>query len=426
MKRIAFIDLMFRWPPSGGSSLDIKEVASRLGQRGFEVKLFAPYFIDYLPRGLIESKPPFPVETIPFNKFTFNFYHLPKRMKEKVDKFKPDFVYIADGYNLKPYLVEAFKNYKTFLRFYAYEVLCITYNLINEKGENCDNNLFIDYNRCIRCKFPNNGVLKAFTKILMDRSVDPFYLLISQEFIGSLSFLSSYPEKIKSELSKANCIIVYNDYLKSLLHGTNNNIKIFPSGVDTKVFLPKSLGKNKKKIILMAGRTSFPPKGFSILRKACKELFKKRDDFLFYFTVDPEFEIGSLDEKEKNNFVFINWTPQDMLPVLYNSCDICVIPSTWREPFGITAIEAMACGKPVIASRIGGLEGIIEDWKSGFFIDPGNINSLINKLELLLDNEEMRIEIGREGRKRVEIRYDWDAIIDNLYMPLFKSVYATI
>src|SRR3990172_6037924 len=294
MKKIAFIDLMFRWPPSGGSSLDIKEVASRLQERGFCVKMFVPHFMDYFPRGLIEAKIPFPVETIPFNKYTFNFYHLPKRIKKRVDEFKPDFVYIADGYNLKPYLLSEFKNYKTFFRFYAYEILCITYNLINEKGENCDNNLFSDFSKCIRCKFPDNGVLKAFLNVLADKKNDPFHLLLAQEFIGSLSFLKNYPEFVKTALGSANCVIVYNKYLKSLLNNISSNIKVFPSGVDTKKFFPENTKKNKKKVILMTGRISYPPKGFSILRMACKELLRKRDDFLFYFTVDPEFEAGDL------------------------------------------------------------------------------------------------------------------------------------
>src|SRR3989338_4066742 len=421
-KKIAFIDLMFRWPPSGGASLDIKEVASRLRKRGFDVKLFAPYFTEYLPRGVIEAKPSFPVETIPFNKFTFNFYHLPKKIKKQVDKFKPDFVYIADGYNLKPWVLSAFSGYNTFFRFYAYEILCITYNLINEKGENCNNSLFLDYRKCIRCKFQNNGVIKAFAKILMNKKTDPFYLLLSQEFIASLSFLSSYPERVRSILKKTNGIIVYNNYLKSLLAGINENIMVFPSGVDTKTFKPEQKIKNRKKVILMTGRTSYSPKGFSVLRNACKELLRKRDDFLLYFTADPEFEINNLEEKEKNNFIFIDWVPQSRLPLLYNNSVICVVPSTWREPFGITAIEAMACGKPVIASKIGGLEEIIEDGKNGFFIEPGNVRSLMQKLEILLENEDMRIRMGEEGRKKAEREYDWDKIIDNFYMPLFKNI----
>ena len=421
-KKIAFIDLMFRWPPSGGASLDIKEIASRLQSRGIDVKLFIPYFTEYLPRGVIESKPPFPVETVPFNKFTFNFYHLPKAIKKHVDKFRPDIVYIADGYNLKPWLIPAFSEYKTLFRFYAYEILCITYNLINEKEENCNNNLFLDYKKCINCKFPDNGIIKAFAKILLNKKTDPFYLLLAQEFIGSLSFSNSYPERVKSLLKKAGTIIVYNSYLQSLLKEINPNIMVSPSGVDTNIFKPLNSGIRKKKVILMTGRISYPPKGFSVLRNACKELLKKRDDFLFYFTVDPEFEINDLDEKEKNNYVFIDWIPQERLPLLYSSSDICVVPSTWREPFGITAIEAMASGKPVIASRIGGLEGIIENGKDGYLVDAGNAQALMEKLELLLDNESLRVEMGTEGRKKAVARYDWDKIIDNLYMPLFKNI----
>ncbi|OGL41231.1 MAG: hypothetical protein A3C43_03695 [Candidatus Schekmanbacteria bacterium RIFCSPHIGHO2_02_FULL_38_11] len=423
MKKIAFIDLLFHWPPTGGSWLDVKEIASGLKKRGFDVKLFVPLFNEYFPRGKIEGTLPFQVTTIPFNRFTFNPYFLTKRIKKEIDVFKPNFIFLSDGYFLKPYLSNALREYPKIFRFYAYELICLNNKLFFDM-ENCENNFLANSGKCIKCQFPQDTPLKMLLKVILNHRKDehPFNrikLHRMQEFISSLAFSKKYPDILKKSLKEAKAIIVYNNFLKNLLSGINRNILVVPSGVDPESFYPEEIKKeDNKKIILMVGRLAEYAKGVPVLELAFKLLLAKRDDIKLCLTTDQYF---SLFHKrfQGDKFSLINWVNHEELASLYQKSDICVVPSVWREPFGITALEAMACGKPVIASKTGGLELIVEDGKTGFLFEPGNVEELMQKLELLLDDENLRNKMGEEGRKRAEELFSWDNIIEKYYLPLF-------
>lgn len=424
MKRIAFIDLMFRWPPSGGAATDLKEVISALSRKGYDVKLFVPEYENYLPRGRIDKELPFDIEKIPFNKYSFNRITLPQKFAAVVKPFRPDIVFIGDGYSMKPFLLGAFKDYKTIVRFYAYEVFCYTYNLINDREENCTNNIFLDMKECKRCKYPGFPIAKGFSEVYLnlDRSGDSFKLLNTQELLASGGFLPSYPRKVKKLLDQASEIIVYNEMTKSLLNGINDNVNVFPSGVDTGSFEPLNYKGRKEKVILMPGRISFKPKGFHIMEEVCRMLLEKRDDFIFLCTADEDMQIKKYNSPLDSHIVFLNWMDQSKLHIIYNSSDICVVPSTWYEPFGITAVEAMSCGKPVVASKTGGLEGIVEDGVTGYLVEPSDADGFYRALRELLDDDRKREKMGYEARKRAEVMYDWSVITDNNYVPLIEGI----
>lgn len=90
---------------------------------------------------------------------------------------------------------------------------------------------------------------------------------------------------------------------------------------------------------------------------------------------------------------------------LYQSSDIFVLP-TYAEAFGIAAVEASATGLAVIATRVGGLVDIVEDGRSGFLIDPGRLEALIEKLTFLVENQEARSQMGKIARARTEKLFD--------------------
>ncbi|MBI5375578.1 MAG: glycosyltransferase family 4 protein [Candidatus Schekmanbacteria bacterium] len=423
MKRIAFIDLMFMWPPSGGATTDLKEVITRFSECGYEVKLFVPDFPDYLPRGVIDESLPFPVEKINFNKYSFNKYTLPSRFRRAVEGFSPDIVFIGDGYNMKPMLLSAFEDYKTIVRFYAYEVFCYTFNLINNRGENCTNNLFLNIEQCKDCKYPGGSFFKALAGVYLNYNVnDLFYLLNTQEIFSSGAYSGSYQKTAKKLLGGASEIIVYNPFTKDLLNGISSNVNVFPSGVDTLRFMPGNKKKGEKTAILMTGRISYPPKGFKIIEAACRKLLETRDDFMLFCTADVDMTMDAIPKPFCDHIVFLNWMNQEKLPMLYEMADICVVPSTWHEPFGITAVEAMACGKPVIASSVGGLSGIVENGKTGFLVKPNDVEGVCNALKQLLDDRGLMINMGNEGRKRATEFYDWDIVMKKYYFPLIEAL----
>ncbi len=95
----------------------------------------------------------------------------------------------------------------------------------------------------------------------------------------------------------------------------------------------------------------------------------------------------------------------------YLACDIVVYPTTVIESFGMVLIEAMAAGKPVVASNVPGIRAVVDGGVNGFLAPPKNVEDLTSKIQYLLENEEVRMKYGREGRRKVEEDYLWMNIV---------------
>lgn len=87
---------------------------------------------------------------------------------------------------------------------------------------------------------------------------------------------------------------------------------------------------------------------------------------------------------------------------VYHTAEIVVVPSRWQEPLGLISLEAGACGKPVVATRVGGIPEVIEDGVSGFLVEPGNVDALANRVDRLIADAALRARLGHAGRVRVE------------------------
>ena len=98
-----------------------------------------------------------------------------------------------------------------------------------------------------------------------------------------------------------------------------------------------------------------------------------------------------------DKITFLDAVPHGELPLYYNAADICVVPS-YYESFGLVAVEAMACGIPVIASRVGGLKDTVRDGQTGYLVPWLCPEPFAERLELLLNNETLRRSLGREAR----------------------------
>jgi D-inositol-3-phosphate glycosyltransferase len=96
------------------------------------------------------------------------------------------------------------------------------------------------------------------------------------------------------------------------------------------------------------------------------------------------------------------------LPLYYNAADICVVPSHY-ESFGLVAVEAMASGLPVVASRVGGLTGTVKDGETGYLVPWLCPEPFAERIELLLENEPLRRSLGEAAREAVG-RYRWENV----------------
>jgi glycosyltransferase involved in cell wall biosynthesis len=97
---------------------------------------------------------------------------------------------------------------------------------------------------------------------------------------------------------------------------------------------------------------------------------------------------------------------------VYNSSDIIVVPSRWQEPLGLINLEAGACGKPVVATRVGGIPEIIRDGVNGFLVDAQNVEMLTARVNRLVEDKELRQHLGTEGRRLVERNFNLRPIRD--------------
>jgi glycosyltransferase involved in cell wall biosynthesis len=120
--------------------------------------------------------------------------------------------------------------------------------------------------------------------------------------------------------------------------------------------------------------------------------------------------------------IFCGRVPDEELPAHYALCDLLVLPSTTMgEAFGVVLLEAMACGKPVIASDLPGVRSVVSDGEDGLLVKPGDVDDLAEKMRLLLDDPSRRREMGERGRAKVEEKYAWPVII-----PRLVQVYAEV
>ncbi|MEM5794326.1 MAG: glycosyltransferase [Candidatus Aenigmatarchaeota archaeon] len=200
-------------------------------------------------------------------------------------------------------------------------------------------------------------------------------------------------------------------------------VKIIPLGVDTRKFKPIKVKKPKKNVLLFLGRL-FPYKGLEYLLEAIKIISEKRKDFILLIVGEGKLR-KKLEKLAKNlginNFVEFTGKVSDKKAVkYYNLCDIFILPSIHKsEAFGISQLEAMACGKPVISTNLkgSGVPWVNQHMKTGLVVEPKNPQALAKAILFLLENEELRKRMGINARKRV-LKY---FTLEKMIRETFKS-----
>jgi D-inositol-3-phosphate glycosyltransferase len=110
----------------------------------------------------------------------------------------------------------------------------------------------------------------------------------------------------------------------------------------------------------------------------------------------------------RDRFRFVGSQPQDDLPRFYSAADVVAVPSRY-ESFGLVAVEALACGVPVVASRVGGLKFTVEEGTSGLLVPWGDAAALAETLRRVLDDDGLRRELAAAARPSVE-RFAWTSV----------------
>lgn len=206
---------------------------------------------------------------------------------------------------------------------------------------------------------------------------------------------------------------------------------IIPNAVDEERFHPsndgskirKKLGLEDEKLITYVGRIVYH-KGLEYFVRAANFLKDENVQFLLVGTGEFRSELEDIIKRERleDKVMFAGRVPNEDLPNYYAATDIFVLPSVSRlEAFGIVALEAMASSVPVIVSDIPGVRDVIVEGKHGLLAEPMNSENLAGKIRTLIENPDMAERMGKNGRKRVEERFTWSKVAEEI-----EGVYESV
>lgn len=241
--------------------------------------------------------------------------------------------------------------------------------------------------------------------------------------------------------------------LVELYGAAPGKIRVIPGGVDSDRFRPRrsaalrrQLGLEGRRVVLFIGRLE-RLKGVETLLKAFALLGAQRRSGAapaHLLIIGGDSTNGRLESRSHDGEArrllqrarelgigdavqFLGPVGHDRLPAYYSLADVCVVPS-FSESFGLVALEAQACGTPVVASRVGGLAQLVKDGLTGFTILDHSERAFAERIAQLLDHPRLRAQFGRRGRLLAH-NYSWEqtgARLEELYrtidLPLAHSL----
>ncbi|HEY9661163.1 MAG TPA: glycosyltransferase family 1 protein [Allocoleopsis sp.] len=257
-------------------------------------------------------------------------------------------------------------------------------------------------------------------------------------------------------LEQANCVVATSpqeqEHLRSLV-SQQGCIEVIPCGTDISNFriIPKTEARAElgfqadEQVVLYVGRFD-PRKGIETLVRAFAKLKQSSEGISSSATTPSGTKLrlvivgGSdptqLDGQERqrieqlvgelgiaNQTTFAGRVGHDRLPLYYTAADVCVIPSHY-EPFGLVAIEAMACGTPVVASDVGGLRFTVVPEETGLLAPPQDIDAFATAVQRILTDDLWVRKVRRQASTRVQQNFSWTGVavqLSDLYRRLLAQ-----
>lgn len=217
--------------------------------------------------------------------------------------------------------------------------------------------------------------------------------------------------------------------LTTLYRADQRKIGVIPCGFDPAELVPagraarSALGIGEDEFVVLQLGRMVPRKGVDDVIRAIGELARRHRVRARLLVVGGNAEhpgagatpeIGRLqaiarEEGVADQVIFTGRRAREALPALYGAADVFVT-TPWYEPFGITPIEAMACGLPVIGSAVGGIKHSVLDGRTGFLVPPRDPKTLAERLMFLARRPELAASMGREGQRRARQLFTWKRV----------------
>lgn len=260
---------------------------------------------------------------------------------------------------------------------------------------------------------------------------------VKYEAVDEISPIARTRLEIENDcLDRADAIVatspVEKDQLDAHLTG-EGNVTIVPCGTDTEQFSPMDRQQARRKldlpiaddIVFYLGRFD-ERKGIETLVRAVGNRLERSENRDLSLVIGGGWTPGKPDERERKRIggivdelgisfrtTFTGRISADDLRQYYSAADVCVVPSHY-EPFGLVAIESMACETPVVASDVGGLGYTVQHRETGLLVPPEDVDELARAIDELLENDDLRAALGKRGRERVVSQFSWESVATDL------------
>ena len=213
----------------------------------------------------------------------------------------------------------------------------------------------------------------------------------------------------------------------------DTHVHVIPFGIDPNIFAPRPTTRSNQSPVVGTVKTLRPRYGIHELILAFHRVADTSPSARLVIVGGGE-QYSELHElvvnlRLENCITLTGHVSHGSIPEYLRSFDIFVVPSLANgESFGVAAVEASACGLPVIASRVGGLPEVVLDGETGLLIPPGDINALAAAMSRLLSDPELRTHMGQAGRQFVLKHYRWEdnaKLMEQLYNEILDRSNAT-
>ncbi|MFH1402724.1 MAG: glycosyltransferase family 4 protein [Candidatus Altiarchaeota archaeon] len=236
--------------------------------------------------------------------------------------------------------------------------------------------------------------------------------------------LFNYQFRFKEMISESDAVIAISKELAenapSEFKIPAEKVKMVINGVDTEDFRPsesrlkKSLGEGR---VILSVSVLHRQKGVQHLINAMKDILVKAPDAVLVIVGDGPYkkDLEELASKKelRERIIFKGRVPNTELIEYYNSCDVFAIPTVRVEGLPLIELEAMSCGKPVVASNIGGIPTVIEDRVNGMLANPGDAKDLAGKILEVLCDKKLSEKLGKNARKTILEKYSRERMAEN-------------
>jgi glycosyltransferase involved in cell wall biosynthesis len=218
----------------------------------------------------------------------------------------------------------------------------------------------------------------------------------------------------KATVKKCDRLIAITSQTKELYAGIvdKERIRVIPFGVDTEAFKPGFFQHQRDELEILYSGSLYPLKGVDYLIRAMADVVKSGLKARLTIVGDGQQkgELMTLAGKLgiSRSVVFEGFVPYTSMLQYYERCDLFCFP-TLGEPFGKAIVEAMACGKPVIASDVGGSTEIVRNGIDGILVPPASPKAIASAIQRM-KNEDERRRMGQEARTVAVKDFSWDTV----------------